>query len=278
MQVIAHDKHNGNIAETERWASVIAGSAFAVIGLAKRSGAGLSAALMGAELVRRGITGHSFLYEYLGMRTAGKGQGGETTSVPYELGVRVDRAITVAKPRAEVYRYWRNLENLPRFMKHVESVQQFDDRRSRWIVSAPAGRTVEWEAEIINEIENGLIGFRSLGGGNVDLAGSVQFKDAPAGRGTEVIVEIQYNPPAGILGAFAAKMWGEEPTQQIGEDLQRFKQMVEAGEIPTTAGQPSGPSGRELKSRHRRHHQGDHDVTRASEESFPASDAPAWRL
>ena len=126
-------------------------------------------------------------------------------------------------------------------MKHVESVHELDARRSRWIVSAPAGRTVEWEAEIINEIENELIGFRSLGGGNVDLAGSVQFKDAPAGRGTEVIVEIQYVPPAGILGAFAARMWGEEPTGQIAEDLRRFKQMVEAGEILTTRRPAVGP-------------------------------------
>jgi uncharacterized membrane protein len=236
---------------------------------------GLSAALMGVELIRRGITGHSFLYECLGTRTSGKGQGGETTSVPYETGTRVDRAITVAKPRAEVYRLWRNLENLPRFMKHVESVHELDARRSRWIVSAPAGRTVEWEAEIINEIENELIGFRSLGG-NVDLAGSVQFKDAPAGRGTEVIVEIQYVPPAGILGAFAARMWGEEPSGQIAEDLQRFKQMVEAGEILTTEGQPSGPSPREPKS-YRRRQKRDYEVTRASEQSFPASDAPAWR-
>jgi uncharacterized membrane protein len=246
------------------------------VGVTRRSGAGFSVAMLGAELMRRGITGHSFLYQSLGTRTAGKGQGAETTSVPYETGIRVDRAVTVAKPRAEVYRLWRDLENLPHFMKHVECVQQVDNRRSRWIVSAPAGRTVEWEAEINNEIENEVIGFRSLAG-NVDLAGSVQFKDAPAGRGTEVIVELQYVPPAGILGAFAAKMWGEDPKHQISEDLQRFKQMVEAGEIPTTEGQPKGPAGRELKSDHRRDRKRDEGVTRASEESFPASDAPAWR-
>src|SRR5207248_9525266 len=121
MQVIAHNRHNTNISETERWASLIAGSALAVIGLSRRSG---TAALTGVELIRRGITGHSYVYEWLGVRTAEKGQGAETTSVPYELELRVDRAVTVAKPRAEVYRFWRDLENLPRFMKHVESVQQ----------------------------------------------------------------------------------------------------------------------------------------------------------
>jgi len=277
MEGITYNRHNnGNIAEPERWASVIAGSALAVIGLARRSGAGFSVAMMGAELIRRGVTGHSYLYEFLGTRTAGKGQGGETTSVPYETGTRVDRAVTVSRPRAEVYRLWRDLENLPRFMKHVESVLKLDDRRSRWVVCAPAGKTVEWQAEIINEIENEVIGFRSLSG-NVDLAGSVQFKDAFAGRGTEVIVEIQYVPPAGILGAFAAKMWGEEPAQQITEDLQRFKQMVEAGEILTTAGQPSGPLARESQTHRRRDREHDEGVTRASEESFPASDAPAWK-
>jgi len=252
---------------------MIAGSALAIIGLSRRS---LSATAVGAGLIGRGITGHSYIYEWLGIRTLSKGQGAETTSVPYELGTRVDSAVTVGKPRAEVYRLWRDLENLPHFMKNVECVKQLDDRRSHWVVSAPAGRTVEWQAEIINEIENELIGFRSLEGSSVELAGSVQFKDAPVGRGTEVIVEVQYVAPAGILGAFAAKMWGKEPSQQINEDLRRFKQMVEAGEILTTEGQPSGPTPRELKDEHRRH--GKHDeVSRASEESYPASDAPAWR-
>jgi uncharacterized membrane protein len=275
MQIIAHSKHAVNITETERWASLIGGSALAVIGLAQRSRGGLAAAVAGAELIRRGATGHSLLFEWLGFRTAGKGQGGETTSVPYELGVRVDRAVTVAKPRAEVYRFWRELENLPRFMNHVESVRVIDQRRSHWVVTAPAGRTVEWQAEIINEIPDELIGFRSLSG-RVDVAGSVQFKDAPGDRGTEVIVEIQYNPPAGILGAFAAKMWGEEPSQQIEDDLRRFKQIMEAGEIPTADGQPTGEQGM-ARGRHSRREPKRDVVGRASEASFPASDAPAWR-
>jgi uncharacterized membrane protein len=275
MQIIWHRKHAVNITETERWVSLIAGSALAAAGLSRRSRGGLAAAMAGAELIRRGVTGHSLLFEWLGFRTAGKGQGADTTSLPYELGVRVDRSITVARPRADIYRFWRDLENLTRFMKHVESVRVLDHRRSQWVVTAPAGRTIEWEAEIINEIEDELIGFRSLSG-KVDVAGSVQFKDAPGDRGTEVIVEIQYNPPAGILGAFAARMWGEEPSQQIEEDLRRFKQIMEAGEIATVDGQPSG---REETEHRRRQRQRQRDaVTRASEASFPASDAPAWRL
>jgi uncharacterized membrane protein len=271
MQVISHTRHVRNIAERERWASVVAGSALAVLGLRRRSRLGLVLAAAGAEMVRRGATGHSYLYEYTGVRTAPKGQGAETTSVPYELGIRVDYAVTINKPRAEVYRLWRDLENLPRCMKHLVSVERLDDRRSRWVVRGPAGRTVTWDAEINNEIENELIGWRSLAGGRVDAAGSVQFREAPSVRGTEVLLELQYNPPGGILGAFAARMWGEEPTQQIQEDLYRFKQWVETGEVPTTAGQSRG-SARE-KSTHLRDR-----VMEASEHSFPASDAPAWKL
>ena len=271
MEIIRHHKHATNLSPAERWISVAGGAALATIGLARWSKAGLAAALTGAELVARGVTGHSQLYEWLGVRTAPKGQGAETTSVPYELGLKVERAVTVNQPRAEVYRFWRDLRNLPRFMRHVEAIDVTDGRRSHWVVRGPAGRTVEWDAEINHEIENELIGFRSLAGANVDLAGSVRFADAPAGRGTEVLVELQYNPPAGILGAFAARMWGEEPTQQIRDDLYRFKRIMEVGELPTTEGQPA--AGQLPKPVQRR------DVVLwASEGSFPASDAPAWRL
>jgi uncharacterized membrane protein len=211
----------------------------------------------------------------MGVRTAPKGQGEETTSVPYELGIRVDKAVTINKPRAEVYRFWRDLSNLARFMKHVESVQQYDGDRSHWVVRAPAGRTVEWDAIVHNEIENELIAWRSLPGSRVDNAGSVIFRDAPGGRGTEVKVELQYNPPAGALGAVFATLWGEEPGQQIQDDLHRLKQLLETGEIPTTEGQSSG---RGIKASGTTTKQVDRSVHVASEESFPASDAPAYNV
>ena len=190
--------------------------------------------------------------------------------MPYEVGVRVDRAITVNKPREEVYRFWRNPENLARFMKHLESVKVLDDGRSHWIAKAPAGKTVEWDAEVINEVENELIAWRSLPGAGVDNAGSVQFNDAPGGRGTIVKVELQYNPPGGVVGAWLSKLWGEEPSQQINEDLRRFKALMETGEIPTTEGQTSG---REATPDHGSRKD---SVQHASEDSFPASDAPAY--
>jgi uncharacterized membrane protein len=159
-------------------------------------------------------------------------------------------------------------------MNHVESVREIDQTRSHWCVKGPAGRQVEWDAVINNEAENELIAWRSLPGAAVDSAGSVQFKDAPGGRGTEIRVELQYNPPGGTLGAVLAKLWGEEPSQRIHEDLLRLKQILEAGEVPTTAGQPSG---QRANPAHAAARHNDGEVQRASEESFPASDPPAFQ-
>ncbi len=275
MQVITHHKHAVNLTRAERIASAVGGGILAAAGVSKRSPLGIALALVGGDMIRRGITGHCYVYEALGVRTAPKGDGAATTSVPYELGVRVDRAITIDKPRNEVFRFWRDLANLPRFMKHLESVQQLDNGRSHWIAKAPAGRTVEWDALIHSEVENERIAWRSLPGAHVDNAGTVLFSDAPAGRGTEVKVELQYNPPAGVLGALVAQIWGEEPGQQIQEDLHRLKQLLETGEVITTRGQPSG---KVTKSRHTRHGRQDRSVQEASEASFPASDAPAYTL
>jgi uncharacterized membrane protein len=244
MRLISHHKHAVNVAKAERWVSGIGGGLLTIAGVRKQSPGGIAMAVGGGLLMRRAITGHCEFYEALGVRSAPKGQGAETTSVPYELGIRVDKAITIDKPRDEMYRFWRDISNLSRFMKNVESIHDLGENRSHWVVSGPAGRMLEWDAVIHNEVENELIGWRSLPGAHVDHAGSVQFKDAPGGRGTEVKVELQYNPPAGPMGALVSMLWGKEPGLQIGEDLRRLKQMLEAGEIPTTEGQPSGASRR----------------------------------
>lgn len=270
MEFITHSKHAENISQTERTASVIAGGALLVTGLIKRNPLGWTLAALGGELIRRGATGHCYLYQTLGMRTADLGQGAETTSVPYELGVRVEKAVTVNKPREEVYRFWRNVENLPKFMEHLQCVKRIDDKRSHWVAKGPAGREVEWDAEIVNETENELIGWRSIEGSQVQNAGSVTFRTAPDGRGTEVRVLLQYNPPAGAVGAIAAKLFRQEPSGQIEHDLMCFKQMMEAGEVPTTVGQPSG---RDVK---RDRERSSPEVQYASEHSFPASDSPSW--
>jgi uncharacterized membrane protein len=271
MQIITHKRHTPNISQTERIISVIGGGILATTGLTKRSASGLALALIGGDLLRRGLTGHSFVYEALGVRTAPVGQG--NASLPYELGVRVDRAVTINRPRAEVFRFWRSLSNLPRFMRHIESVQEIDSNRSHWVVKAPAGRKVEWDAVIHNEVEHELIGWRSLPGADVDNAGSVAFRDAPGGRGTEVRVQLQYNPPAGIVGAVVSMLWGEEPSMQVQEDLHHLKQLLEAGEVLSTAGQPAGRGDVE---HHKHTATKDREVQKASEESFPASDSPAY--
>jgi uncharacterized membrane protein len=158
----------------------------------------------------------------------------------FEHGVHVSHAVTIARPAAELYRFWRSLENLPRIMRHLQAVQVIDNTHSHWVAKAPAGSTVEWDAEVINEEENALIAWRSLEGASVENAGSVRFIPAPAGRGTEVRVVLEYIPPAGALGKVVAQLYGEEPRQQVREDLDRFKQLMEAGEIATIEGQPRG--------------------------------------
>jgi uncharacterized membrane protein len=154
--------------------------------------------------------------------------------------LRVTRSVTIDRPAEELFRFWRNFENLPRIMNHLQSVRVLDERRSHWVGKGPAKTTVEWDAEIVNEHPNEMIAWRSLPGSNVDNAGSIRFTKAPGNRGTIVKVELQYDPPGGALGAKVAKMFGEAPEKQIAVDLHRFKQLMETGEIARTEGQPVG--------------------------------------
>jgi uncharacterized membrane protein len=151
-------------------------------------------------------------------------------------GVRVERVVTINRPIEQVYDFWRNFENLPRFMRHLEEVTVLGNRRSRWRAKAPAGMTVEWEAELIQEKENDWIAWRSLPGSQIENSGSVRFERAPGARGTELRVQLQYRPPAGAVGRAFAWLFGEEPSQQIADDLRRFKQLMETGEIPLSDG------------------------------------------
>lgn len=270
-------RQSKNVAQPERVLSMIGGGTLVAYGLQKKSWAGLGMAAIGGALVYRGATGHCDMYQAFGINTARRRRG-HNVSVPYELGVRVDKSITIARPPEEIYQFWRNLENLPRFMHHLESVKEIDNKHSLWMAKAPAGRAVEWKAEIINEVENRLIAWRSLPGADVDNAGSVQFHPAPSGRGTELKIELQYNPPGGTFGSWFAKLFGEEPSQQIEQDLRRLKQLLETGEIPTTKGQPAGRGTDSTEKKPQRSVKGwDRDaVGQASEESFPASDPPSW--
>ncbi len=151
-------------------------------------------------------------------------------------GVRVEEVTTINRPIDEVYAFWRQFENFPRFMRHLESVQQLSGPLSRWRAKGPAGMSVEWEAEMLEAREHEWIAWRSLPGADVENSGSVRFARAPGARGTEVRVQLQYSPPGGALGKGIAWLFGEEPSQQIHEDLHRAKQLLETGEIPLSEG------------------------------------------
>jgi uncharacterized membrane protein len=226
-----------NIGATQRLLCAVGGGALALYGLTRRSLGGLALAALGGALVQRGVTGHSALFASLGLNTSNAPHG-RLASVRAGVGVKVETVFTVNRPARELFRAWRNLENLPIFMRHLASVRA-DGTRSHWVAKGPAGYRAEWDAEIINERENELIAWRSLEGGDVDTAGSVHFTTAPALRGTEVRVVLKYNPPAGKTGASIARLFGQAPEQYIEEDLLRFKHWMEAREPATVAGQPS---------------------------------------
>ncbi|SCL54707.1 Uncharacterized membrane protein [Micromonospora eburnea] len=155
---------------------------------------------------------------------------------------RAHASVTVNRTPQEAYRFWRDFENLPRFMYHVQSVRTTDGRRSQWTAKAPAGRSVRWEAEVVEERPNRLIRWRSVDGARVPNAGTVRFTPTDGGKGTEIRVELEYAPPGRVLGALVARAFGENPRQQIVDDLRRFKQVIETGEIARSDGTPDGTS------------------------------------
>lgn len=151
-------------------------------------------------------------------------------------GTQVRKSLIINRTPEELYQFWHDFENLPRFMTHLESVTVIDERRSHWVAKAPAGSSVEWDAEITEDRPNELIAWRSEAGADVENSGSVSFEPAPGGRGTIVRVEMDYNPPGGVLGAFIAKLFGEEPGQQAQAALRSFKQLMETGEVIVSEG------------------------------------------
>jgi uncharacterized membrane protein len=271
-----HQTPAGNVGTLERWASLLGGAALLAYGLKRRSLGGVALAVLGGGLAYRGLTGYCQLYQVLGIDTAK--DGGEASTIV------VEKAITIDKSPEELYRFWRQFENLPRFMAHLQSMHSTGGGRSHWVARAPLGMTAKWQAVITDDRPNELLAWRSLEGSHIPNHGRVRFLRAPGGRGTEVHVTLTYAPPLGKLGATVAKLFGEEPQQQLDDDLRRFKSLMETGEIPTTEGQPSvwvstrradpAQSGQRAPAPSLRCDA----VEEASIESFPSSDAPSRRF
>ncbi len=223
-----------NVGRTERLVSAIAGAALLVYSLRQRR---LRALLMplGGGLIKRGVTGVCEVNRAMGRNSAVEGTSSPVASLHSGQGNKIEEAVTIAtRPRDELFQFWRNFENLPRFMDNLESVTVLDDRRSHWVAKGPLGTRVEWDAEIHNEIEDELIAWRSLPGADVDQAGSVHFSPV-VNRGTEVRVVMRYAAPGGKFGGTVAHLLGEDPQRQVADDLRRFKQVMEAGEVvPST--------------------------------------------
>ncbi|MEH1909438.1 SRPBCC family protein [Nostoc sp.] len=213
--------------EVERWASLIGGGAMVLMGLRQGSLRGVLTALAGGGLLYQGATKQSTIQQ-------------AQEAIGINQPIKVEKTVTINKSAEELYRFWHNFENLPTFMKHLKSVSVYNEKRSHWIANAPLGNSVEWDAEILEDRENEFISWASVEGADVDNSGFVRFKKAPGDRGTEVKIVLEYNPPGGALGATVAKLFGEEPEQQIGDELRHFKMLMEAGEIATTEGQPRG--------------------------------------
>ncbi|WP_310419093.1 SRPBCC family protein [Chamaesiphon sp. OTE_8_metabat_110] len=229
IQKTNDDKSPQQPGDTERWGSLLTGGAMVLAGLSQRSLRGVLMAVAGGTLAYHGATSEKSIQEKVV----------EATGI--DKGLRVEKTVTIQnKSIEELYQYWHDFENLPTFMKHLKSVTVINETRSHWVASAPLGKSVEWDADIITDLPNQMISWASVPDADVENSGFVRFTPAPPGRGVEVKVVLEYSVPGGALTAAIASLFGENPEQQIGDDLRRFKMLMETGEIATTEGQSCG--------------------------------------
>ena len=232
-----------NMGQAERWVSLVLGGGLLALGLKQGIRDGMVLAVTGGALLYRGATGQCPLYKVAGVDTS-TGRPRPAVSVPHGRGVKVENSVLINKSPEELYRYWRQFENLPRFMDHLVSVKTEGDQRSHWVVKSIGNAEVSWDAEIVNDVPNELIAWRTVEESDVDHAGSVRFEGT--GRGTRVKVTLEYRPPAGKVGVGLAKLFGQEPRQMIENDLRRFRQLMESGEVVSVEGQSHGGADRTL--------------------------------
>lgn len=240
MHTIAHTAETDysfapTLQELERWSAFALAAGLVGLGLSRRSAGGWCVAATAVPFAWRGVTGR-----WPGGVTLLRPSDDTREALSGSRGVNVRESIRLENPVDEVYRFWARLDNLPRFMRHLVTVTDLGGGRSHWAARGPAGVTVEWDAEIINQIPNRVLAWKSLPGGDVTSAGSVTFEPAREDRGTQLTVTLQYAPPAGPLGRTVALLFGREPSQTIREDLRALKQILEAGEIPRAKGAAAG--------------------------------------
>jgi uncharacterized membrane protein len=223
--------------ESERWISMIGGGALLLLGLSKKSFGGAILAALGGGLIYRGKTARCPVYKQLGI----------STNTAFGTELSMEGSTTIYRSVEEVYRFYRDFDNFPRYMKHLDSVTELSPDRSHWVVNLPAGRKLEWDAQIVEDKPGELIRWRSLDGADIQHHGEARFERAPGDRGTEVHVKWKYLPPASGFGAIVGKLANVFTESTLREELHRLKQVLEAGEIATTEGQPSGRDNLEAK-------------------------------
>lgn len=220
-----------NVGKSERVLSAAGGALLSVLAMRRPAPSSLALLFSGAYLIYRGVSGNCYINSFLSRDTSSK------------LGTSVDilKTVTIHKPVEEIYAFWRQLENLPRFMKHLVQVQQLSDKKSHWEANLPLGNTnIKWDAIIVEEEPNQKISWRSVPGASIDNSGEVRFRKAPGNKGTEVQIALTYRPPLGEIGEGISKLLNQVFAQMIKEDIRRFKQLMETGEVATSNAQPTG--------------------------------------
>lgn len=241
---------NQNVGQLERWLSVLGGTALAVFGASRRGSRGTALGAAGAVLLHRGVTGHCYVYDALGVSSADEGLGtlphrelpsSRAAVLQARHAIKIERSITVNRAPAECYAVWQDPTNLPRFMQYIVSVEPLSETSARWRMRLAGGKIIEWTALVINDVPNELIAWKSAPDAGIANAGSVHFREAPGGRGTEVTLIIEAEPPGhGAMPRSLARLLGRAPDAIAQEDLRRFKRFVETGDLLTTEGQASG--------------------------------------
>lgn len=232
------DENRTNIGDSQRILSGLTGMIFLASALPRRNWSGAVLTMAGIGLLHRAISGHCLTFGAMGIDMSGTKQRKRANDtnrlgrrkVHTARATKIQRSIEINRPPDEMYRFWRTLVNLPHIMNHLDSVQVINDQLSHWVIKTlPGSPKLEWDAEIINDVENERIGWKSLQGADVDHAGSVEFKPTGDGKRTWLTVTLQYEPLGGKLGTAISKWFGKDPDLQLAEDLERFREQMETG-------------------------------------------------